>query len=80
MSKIITKFIIGLINFYQKYLSRDTGFFKSKTPTCLFYPTCSEYTKQALQKYGLFKGLFLGFKRISRCHPWHKGNNFDPLA
>ena len=80
MSKIITKFLVSIINFYQKFLSRDTGFFKKSTPTCIFYPTCSQYTKLALLKYGPQKGLILGIKRISKCHPWYKGSNFDPLA
>ncbi len=80
MSKIITKFLVFLINFYQKYLSRDTGIFKKSTPTCVFYPTCSEYTKLAIQKYGPSKGIFMGFKRILKCHPWYTGSNFDPLT
>lgn len=75
----MSQIIIKLITWYQKYLSRDSGIFKSKTPVCVFYPTCSEYTKQAIVKYGLGKGMVLGIKRIARCHPWHKGDNFDPL-
>lgn len=60
------------INFYQKYIR---GY---KKPSCVFYPSCSEYTKQAITKYGVFKGIFLGFRRILRCHPWQK-NHIDPL-
>lgn len=67
------KFIIFLITLYQKTLSPDTGVFAlKKGTTCVFYPTCSEYTKQAVSKYGAFKGLFMGFRRILRCHPWQK--------
>lgn len=73
------KIIIYVIKLYQKYLSRDTGILRKTTPTCVFYPTCSEYTKQAVIKYGPIKGIFLGFKRIMRCHPWQK-NHFDPLV
>jgi hypothetical protein len=62
----LKQFFIKLINFYQKILS------PLKRPSCVFYPTCSEYTKQAIEKYGAFKGLYLGFKRIIRCHPWQK--------
>ncbi|MDP3559519.1 MAG: membrane protein insertion efficiency factor YidD [Legionellaceae bacterium] len=40
---------------------------------CRFYPSCSEYTKQAIFKYGIFLGLWKGFKRILRCNPWHTG-------
>jgi hypothetical protein len=47
-------------------------------PQCRFYPTCSEYAIQALEKYGIFKGLFLSFKRILRCHPLSAGG-FDPV-
>jgi len=73
------KIIIAFINFYQKFISLDTGVFSyKKGTTCVFYPTCSEYTKQAVSKYGIIKGLFLGFKRILRCHPWQK-NHIDSL-
>lgn len=66
------KIIIFLIEKYQ-IVSR-----KFLPKMCIYTPTCSEYTKQAIQKYGLLKGLYIGFKRICRCHPFHKGGN-DPL-
>ena len=66
------KLFILIITFYQKGIS---PFFGKK---CRFYPTCSEYTKQAIIKYGIFKGLFMGIKRILKCHPFHKGG-YDPL-
>ncbi len=67
------KFIVSIISLYQKVFSPDTGIFSiKKGTTCVFYPTCSEYMKQAVLKYGVFKGLFLGFRRILRCHPWQK--------
>lgn len=66
---------IFLINFYQKYIS---PIFSSKGTRCRYYPTCSEYTKQAIEKYGFFKGTFMGFKRILRCNPFSKGG-YDPL-
>ncbi len=69
---ILKKLLIKLINFYQKHIS----FFKK--PSCVFYPTCSEYTKQAIEKYGSLKGTQLGFLRILRCHPWQK-EHMDPL-
>jgi len=59
------------INFYQKYISIF------KKPSCVFYPSCSEYAKQAIEKYGTLKGICLGFLRILRCHPWQK-NRTDP--
>ena len=46
--------------------------------SCRYLPTCSEYTKQAIYKYGFFKGTWLGLKRISRCHPWG-GSGYDPV-
>jgi len=46
--------------------------------SCRYTPTCSSYTFEALTKYGLFKGGWLGIKRISRCHPWG-GSGYDPL-
>lgn len=65
------KTIIWLINLYQK-TPTNTHF------SCVFLPTCSEYTKQAIEKYGVSIGVFKGFKRILRCHPWQK-NHYDPL-
>ena len=59
-------FLVKSINFYQTSVSPFTE------RSCKFYPTCSDYTKQALTKYGVFKGLFLGIVRILRCHPWQK--------
>ncbi|HEY4513356.1 MAG TPA: membrane protein insertion efficiency factor YidD [Candidatus Paceibacterota bacterium] len=65
-------FLQNLINFYQNNIS------VFKKPSCVFYPSCSEYTKQAIQKYGSIKGVYLGILRIFRCHPWQK-NHMDPL-
>lgn len=71
--------VVLLITFYQKFLSLDTGMFAlRKGTTCVFYPTCSEYTKQAVSKYGVVKGGILGVRRIGRCHPWQK-EHIDPL-
>lgn len=47
-------------------------------PACRFSPTCSDYTYQAIEKYGVAKGGWIGLKRIARCHPWSKGGP-DPL-
>ena len=66
------KIMIFLIKFYQKAISPFLG------RRCRFYPTCSEYTKQAVEKYGALKGLYLGLIRILKCHPFHKGG-YDPL-
>jgi putative membrane protein insertion efficiency factor len=45
-------------------------------PRCVFFPSCSEYTKEAINKYGILKGIRLGIIRIFRCHPWQK-NHID---
>lgn len=68
------KIIVGLINIYQKTISPDHGVFKHNHPNgfCKYYPSCSEYTKQAVEKYGIL-GLFKGFYRILRCNPWSQG-------
>ena len=58
------KLVLNVIAFYKKYLSRGYG--------CRFVPTCSEYTYQAVEKYGAVKGLWLGLKRVLKCHPWGK--------
>lgn len=79
----MTNLAIKLIEFYQKYLSPDHGLPRklglSRGGVCVFTPTCSEYTKEAIEKYGVLKGIGLGVRRISRCHPWQK-NRFDPLV
>ncbi len=66
---------IGLIKFYQKTFSRDTGllsyFFSERT--CRFYPTCSQYTLEAIERFGVVKGSYLGFRRVVKCHPWNEG-------
>ncbi len=69
------RIMIWLIEQYQKYIST---WLKSKNINCKFYPTCSEYTKQAIEKYGAGKGIFLGIWRILRCNPFSKGG-YDPL-
>ena len=69
------KVLISLINLYQKHISL---WLDSKNIKCKFYPTCSDYTKQAIEKYGVIKGVFLGIKRILRCNPFSKGG-YDPL-
>ncbi len=75
-------FLVGCINFYQKFLSPDQGLPRklglTRGGNCVFLPTCSEYTKEAIIKYGPIKGIALGARRISRCHPWQK-NHYDPL-
>ena len=64
--------LIKLIVFYQKYISQYLG------KNCIYTPTCSEYTKEAINEYGIIKGVYLGIKRILRCHPFHKGG-YDPV-
>ena len=63
---------LGLIRLYQLTLSQVM------LPTCRFLPTCSQYTYEAISRYGLFKGGWLGAKRLSRCHPFHPGG-YDPV-
>ncbi len=76
------KVLIYIINLYQQYISLDTGLPKklglSRGFVCMHYPTCSEYTKQAIQKYGAIKGSKMGTKRIFRCIPGSEPT-IDPL-
>jgi putative membrane protein insertion efficiency factor len=66
------KILVFFITCYQKTLSPDHGLFKSRYPYgfCRHYPSCSEYTKQAIMKYGSLKGVYLGTRRIIKCNPW----------
>ena len=68
------KFFIFLIKKYQKYLS---PIFANYTH-CKYTPTCSNYTIEAIEKYGVIKGSLMGFWRILRCNPFSKGG-FDPV-
>ncbi len=72
LKKIIQFPFIFLIRFYQIVLS------PLKPQSCRFQPTCSHYAYQAITKYGIFKGIWLAAKRISKCHPWGK-SGYDPV-
>lgn len=75
------KLVLSLIRFYQRFPLFHARFFRALFLTdavCRFRPTCSAYTYQAISKYGILKGSFLGLKRIVRCHPWSQGGH-DPL-
>ncbi len=68
------KLLLWLIKFYQLTISPDHGYFPvlRLLGQCRHYPTCSEYTYQAIARHGIIKGLGLGMKRLSTCHPWAK--------
>ncbi len=66
------EFLVFLIKFYRKYLS------PLKRPCCRFYPTCSQYAMDSLEKYGVLKGGFMAIKRILRCNPLNEGG-YDPV-
>lgn len=63
---------LSLIRLYQRTLSRAVP------SSCRFTPSCSEYTAQAIEAYGLFRGGWMGVRRICRCHPWSEGGD-DPV-
>lgn len=69
---IMKHVFLGLIRFYQKFIS------PIKPPTCRFYPTCSQYGIEAIQRFGAFKGGYLTIKRILKCQPFHPGG-IDPV-
>ncbi|PIP21404.1 MAG: membrane protein insertion efficiency factor YidD [Candidatus Nealsonbacteria bacterium CG23_combo_of_CG06-09_8_20_14_all_40_13] len=74
------KVALKLIVVYQKTLSLDHGPLRHRYRGgyCRYRPTCSQYTYQAIEKYGVWRGSGLGLLRIFRCHPWSKGG-FDPV-
>ncbi len=72
IQKLCSLPFIWLIKFYQYVISPAIG------PKCRYTPTCSHYTLEAINKYGVFKGIWLALKRISRCHPWG-GHGHDPV-
>jgi len=84
---MIKRVLLSAIRLYQSYLSLDTGLLgsigrklrlRSEYPICIYQPTCSEYMYQAVSRYGIIYGLWLGVWRIIRCNPWHKGG-WDPV-
>jgi len=70
--KLLNAFCIGLVRFYQIAISPWFG------GNCRFTPTCSSYTIEAIGEWGAIKGMILGFKRFSKCHPWGP-HGFDPV-
>ena len=69
---MIQKLILTFIIFYQRFVSPLT------VPACRFYPSCSEYSLQAIKRYGPWRGLWLSLRRILKCHPFHPGG-YDPV-
>lgn len=75
------KLVLRSIKFYKKYLNIDSPFLRGLfvvDKACKFQPTCADYTYQAVEKYGVIKGMWKGLRRIMRCHPWSKGG-WDPV-
>lgn len=72
MTKLLKRIIIALIRFYQLALS------PLKQPTCRFLPTCSQYSIEAIERFGVIKGTYLSVRRILKCHPFHEGG-YDPV-
>ena len=72
LSRLPVDAAILLVRIYQAGFSWMAG------PCCRFYPSCSHYSIEALQVHGLWKGIWLSFRRITRCHPGHPGG-FDPV-
>ncbi len=67
------RLLLLLIQFYQTSIS------PLFPPRCRFSPTCSQYAREAIEKYGAAKGGWLAFKRLLRCNPFYKGDYFDPV-
>ena len=67
------KLFLAMIRFYRRSISPLTP------PACRFTPTCSAYAYEAIEKYGALKGGFLALKRFLRCHPFYKGDPYDPV-
>jgi putative membrane protein insertion efficiency factor len=69
----VKRILLGLVRLYQKYLSPLKGY-----PSCKYYPTCSQYAVEAIERFGALKGIRLAAWRILRCNPFSKGG-YDPV-
>ncbi len=69
---MVKSLFLTLIRFYRRWIS------PALPPSCRFYPSCSEYTYQAIEKYGALRGGWMGVRRIVRCNPWNPGG-YDPV-
>lgn len=78
--RILSQFVLFLIKVYQRTLSLDHGVFSFFHPYgyCRFVPSCSQYCFEAVEKYGIVKGMLKGMGRVIHCHPWSKGG-WDPV-
>jgi putative membrane protein insertion efficiency factor len=68
----MTTFALALLHFYKRWIS------PLLPSACRFYPTCSEYMRDAIVAHGLPRGVWMGLRRLSKCHPFHEGG-FDPV-
>ncbi len=66
------RMLLLLVRFYRRAIS------PFRPPCCRFYPTCSQYALEAIEKYGALKGGYLSVRRVLRCNPFHKGG-YDPV-
>lgn len=72
MKAVMKQLVIILVKLYRLLIS------PLFPPCCIYTPTCSAYMIEAVEKYGVIKGVYLGVKRLLRCHPWHEGG-YDPV-
>ena len=70
---MIKRLVLGAIRFYPRCISPGLP------PRCRFIPTCSQYALQAVEKYGVLRGGWLALRRFLRCHPFYKGDFYDPV-
>ena len=73
MREVLKGCLLGAIRFYQRQIS------PCLPPRCRFIPTCSQYALEAVEKYGPWKGGLLALRRFLRCHPFYKGDLYDPV-
>lgn len=64
--------VVALLRFYKRWIS------PLLPSACRFHPTCSEYMRQAVEKRGVWRGVYLGLRRLAKCHPFHAGG-YDPV-
>ena len=72
LNRVLASPLLLAVRVYQRFISPLSA------PSCRFYPSCSDFASEAIERHGAFRGVLLALRRLGRCHPWHPGG-YDPV-